>query len=105
MKEEKQIEVIQQNIIPIVSLIIGTLLLLLFATSKKEELVIIGLIYVAIALIINSIYLLFLVYSILKNKICKNEFLLRIGIALLNIPISILYLYIISQIITTNSKF
>lgn len=105
MKENNQIEIIEQNIIPIVSLIGGTFLLLFFASSKKEELVIIGIIYVFIAIIINSIYVLFLVYRLLKNRISRNELLIRIGIAILNIPISILYLYIISHIITVNSKF
>jgi len=105
MEKEKQIELIEQNIIPIVSLIGGTFLLLFFATSKKEELIIIGLIYVFIAISINSIYALFLVYRLFKNRINRNEFLIRIGIAILNIPISILYLYIISHIITVNSKF
>uniref|UniRef100_UPI0040497CB6 hypothetical protein n=1 Tax=Flavobacterium sp. TaxID=239 RepID=UPI0040497CB6 len=105
MKENNQIKIIEQNSIPIISFIGGTFLLLFFATSQKKELVVIGLIYVFIALIINSIYSLFLMYKLFKNSISKNEFLLRIGIALLNIPIAILYLYIISQIITINSKF
>jgi len=105
MKENNQIEIIEQNIIPIVSLIGGTFLLLFFASSKKEELIIIGLIYVFIAISINSIYVLFLMYRLFKNRISRNELLIRIGIAILNIPISILYLYIISHIITVNSKF
>ncbi len=78
----------------------GTFLLILHILFKLEIIINIGLIYVIIAVIINLIMLMILVFQlVLYNN--KKFTLMKIGAILCNIPISILYTYII---LTFNIK-
>lgn len=94
--------IIEQNFIPILSAIIGTILLLLYSTSKLSDVVIIGFIYLLIAIAVNSIYLIYLLYLLYKNKQNKNTIYTRIAITLSNIPISILFVYIVFNVLEIN---
>ncbi|WP_320815517.1 hypothetical protein [Flavobacterium sp.] len=95
MEKDKQIELIEQNIIPIISFAVGASLLLSFATTKYEPLLYVGLLYVSGALLINTVYLLYLIIQLIKNWDNNYEIFIRIGITLINIPISILFTYIV----------
>ncbi|WP_430400997.1 hypothetical protein [Flavobacterium sp.] len=95
MEKDRQIELIEQNIIPIISFAVGASLLLLFASTKYEPLLYIGLIYVSGALLVNTVYLFYLILQLIKNWDNYYEIFIRIGITLSNIPISILFTYIV----------
>ena len=95
MEKDRQIELIEQNIIPIISFAVGASLLLLFASTKYDPLLYIGLLYVSGALLINTVYLFYLILQLIKNWDNNNEIFIRIGITLSNIPISILFTYIV----------
>lgn len=72
------------------SFLIGTLLFLSFQLTKNESLIIIGLCYVLLAILFNSILLLHLLYEFaFKSK--KEETAIKILIVLSNIPIAYLY--------------
>lgn len=95
MKRDKQIELIEQNIIPIISFAVGASLLLLFASTKYEPLLYIGLLYVSGALLVNTVYLFYLIIQLVKNWNNNYEIFIRISITLSNIPIAILFTYIV----------
>ncbi len=84
------------KIIALLSFVIGTILFALQLYFKQSDAFISpGLIFVIIALIINSISLLALTFSLLGSTKRKIEILQTCGIVLLNIPIAILYFYIL----------
>lgn len=89
----------QKNYIPVLSFIIGTILLLLLALTGESELLFIGLLYVFIASFINLIYAVFLIFIFYKKQKNNEEVFSRLGITLINIPITILYIYIVFEII------
>jgi hypothetical protein len=78
------------------SFIIGTLLLvseLIFQT--KDIILFTGLIYVLIAILVNSITFLLLIYQLITNAPERFETFIQIGILLVNIPIAGLYFYLL----------
>lgn len=82
--------------ITIISFIIGTILFALqLYFSKSGALIFPGIIFILIATIINSISLIVLIFSLSGNNNHKLELLKTCGIVLLNIPIAILYFYIL----------
>ena len=95
MERDKQLELIEQNIIPIISFAVGASLLLLFASTKYEPLLYIGFLYVSGALLVNTVYLFYLILQLIKNWNNNYEIFIRIGITLSNIPIAILFTYIV----------
>ncbi len=52
-----------------------------------------GLIFIVVAVIINAISLIALIFTLLGNTDCRLEILKTCGLILLNIPIAILYFY------------
>ena len=76
------------------SLIIGTLLFLSYELFPNHSLIMAGLIYVLIAILLNTIILFHLLYElvVLPNK---EETLIRVLIVISNIPIACFYLSII----------
>ncbi|MEQ3661722.1 MAG: hypothetical protein ABNG98_02685 [Flavobacterium sp.] len=95
MERDKQLELIEQNIIPIISFAVGASLLLLFASTKYEPLLYIGLLYVSGALLVNTVYLFYLILQLVKNWNNNYEIFIRISITLSNVPIAILFTYIV----------
>lgn len=88
--------IITSKSLAIISLIVGTVLFSLqLYLGKETSLISIGFIFVVIAVIINSISLLIMVFYLLGNSKQKIEVFKTIGIILLNIPIAVLYFYII----------
>lgn len=86
-----------------VSFILGTVLLILFLTTKSSILLETGLFYVAIASIVNGITLLILIINAIRNQHYFQENLFTILIFLLNIPITIGYFYIVANTIIHKS--
>ncbi len=80
----------------VISYLIGTLFFLcFFLFPKEDEVVISGLIYIIIAGIVNGISFLVLLYRLSREPTNHKNIVTEIAIVLSNIPISILYLYII----------
>lgn len=95
MEKDKQLELVEQNIIPILSFAVGTSLLLFYAVTKYEPLLFIGLLYVSGAVLVNTAYLFYLLIQLLKNWNNNYEIFIRIGITLSNIPIAFLFAYLV----------
>lgn len=89
----------RENCIPILSFIIGTLILLTYALTEISDLIFLGLVYVIIASLINLIYSVFLIYTYYKNIKTKENSITRIGITLCNIPITLFYIYLVFNVI------
>lgn len=84
------------NELAIGSFAIGTLLLLSQKALPNEDMIFyIGLLYILIAIIINTIMFLYLIFLCFILPDERENLALRIIILLCNIPISILYLYFI----------
>jgi hypothetical protein len=77
------------------SFIVGTLLFVLYITTKGEELFIIGLFYILFAVIVNLIVLLFLSYNLIVDFQNWKQIIIEMGIVLANIPIVILYIFLL----------
>ena len=74
---------------------IGTLLFLLHFVTQDAYLYIIGYFYLILAIIINGIILLFLLYKLIIYKNTRQQIFIKILILLANIPIALFYFYII----------
>jgi hypothetical protein len=78
------------------SFAIGTLLLALFKLfPNKEEIFIVGFFYVLFAILINSLVLFHLFYQFISNENDRETIAIRILILLANIPIALLYFFIV----------
>ncbi|MDO5973545.1 hypothetical protein [Flavivirga jejuensis] len=81
--------------IALISFGIGTILFVLQAINRGlNSVTIIGYYYVGLALIINSLVLLILLFTLFLKK-TKIETVKSMGILLLNIPIAFLYYLIV----------
>lgn len=75
---------------------IGTFLLLLQKCFPyNTDILVAGFIYVIIAVIINGVTLLYLLYHFIINRLERETIAIRILILLANIPIAFLYLTIV----------
>jgi len=89
----------------IISFSVGTLLFLAFLVFEYfklknlvEPLIIIGILYVLLALLFNSIIFLSLLYTIVNDSKYYKTILAYTGLLILNLPISFGYLYLILNI-------
>ena len=81
--------------IAVLSFVIGTILFTLqLYRFNSNNLIQIGIIFIISAVIINTISLLVLLFGLLGNT-DKWEILKTIGIVLANIPIAIIYFYLL----------
>ena len=77
---------------------IGTILLLInLCFPSNTDILITGLFYVVIAIFLNSITLIHLLYHFIINRIERETIAIRILILLANIPIAFIYLNIVFQ--------
>jgi O-antigen/teichoic acid export membrane protein len=76
----------------IVSFVIGTILFLINNAFHFPDLLFIGLLYIGIAFILNTITFFYLIYFIIIEREQKEYFFLKIMILLANIPVVYLYL-------------
>ena len=79
------------------SFIIGTLLLLLHLQFTTSTIIIIGFVFVALAILFNGIVLVNLIYLLITQKNHFEYFTIKILILLANIPVTIVYLKIVFQ--------
>ena len=82
------------KLIAILSIIIGTLIFLMFLIFSDIEIGLFGLFFIIIAGIVNFINLILLTYKFFKDKINRKIILKVIGLLLLYIPIVITYIWI-----------
>lgn len=76
---------------------LGTILLLLYLINKENYVMVFGFIYVAGALVVNIVVLFVLL--ILSNILAeyRRQILEATAVMLLNIPVAIIYIFIIFQ--------
>ncbi|MGC1204638.1 MAG: hypothetical protein WA839_07110 [Flavobacteriaceae bacterium] len=80
--------------IAFLSFIIGTILFVFQLYFQGAfRIIYVGLVFIVVAVIINIISLIALIFTLLGNTDCKLEILKACGLILLNIPIAILYFY------------
>ncbi|QBZ98964.1 hypothetical protein [Flavobacterium sangjuense] len=80
---------------------IGTLLLLIHLSFQDDiDIMIMGFFYILIAILLNSITLIHLLYNFIINRLEREIIAIRMLILLANIPIALLYLNIVLH--TTN---
>ena len=78
------------------SFTIGTLLLALHKLFPTEDhIVVVGLFYVLFATLLNSIALLNLLYQFITNRLERETIAIRILILIANVPIALLYFFIV----------
>lgn len=85
------------NLVTVSSYILGTLIFTLFTISgrRNDSILMLGIAFVGIAVLVNSIVLgvSLLVIAISKQKEIKQEFWRAIALQFANIPIAIAYFY------------
>jgi len=81
------------------SFLIGTLLLILFLTTTKSEIIGIGIIYVITAIVVNLVMLFELIYLFITQKNHQEYYTIKILILLTNIPIAFVYFKIVVELL------
>lgn len=81
------------------SFFIGSGLFLFFCLTRFDPLIMIGLYYLILALLINSVIFLLLVFMVLLQPRDYRELLTTSIIMLLNLPIAYLYFHIVMQLV------
>lgn len=84
------------RIVALISFVIGTIILLLYKITKVDVIFFIGFLYVITALFLNAIVFFKLIYNL---TICRQRILFQLGnilFILLNIPITLSYMYLVS---------
>lgn len=76
---------------------VGTLILILHLLYPSGELIPVGLVYVALALLVNFIVLLNLCYLFVTQKNHREYYTIKILILLFNIPIVFVYIRIVAE--------
>jgi hypothetical protein len=85
---------------------IGTLLFLLYYVfPNKTELIMTGIYYILLAFFTNGLTLLYLLYLLIVLPIQRENIIIKILILLSNIPIAILYLYLIINLFNHENQF
>lgn len=81
------------------SFTIGTILFILHQIFPNESYIfIVGFFYVLLAILLNSLVLLNLLYQFIINEAERETIAIRILILLANIPIALLYFFIVIKI-------
>lgn len=85
---------------------VGTLLFLLYYVfPNKTELIMTGIFYILFALLLNGMMLLYLLYQLIILPKKRENITIKILILLSNIPIAILYFYLIINLINKENQF
>lgn len=84
--------------IALLSFVIGTILFAIQLYFSDVQFIYVGFVFVLVSIIANTISLITLIFTILGDSKNKLELAKTCGIILLNIPIAILYFYIIISI-------
>ncbi len=81
----------------VLSFLFGTIFLMLFLITQSDLLIRIGILYVTIALTLNTIMFIGLLINSIINYQYYRENLITISLFLLNIPITLLYILIVES--------
>ncbi len=81
--------------------IIGTLLLAFFALTENISIAIIGFIFLVIAVVCNLILFCIQIINSFVYRKYQKQILLHTAVMLINIPIAVLYFYIVNQFLLT----
>ena len=84
--------------IAVLSFSIGTTLFAIQLYFRGISFISVGFVFVIVAIIVNTISLIALIFTLLGSSKNKLELAKTCGIILLNIPIAILYFYILISI-------
>jgi hypothetical protein len=79
------------------SLIIGTAIFLIYLFSQNTEVIIFGFVYLCLATVLNLMLFLSLLIMVLTDAKSRIETLKSMGLLLINIPIAILYFFILLE--------
>jgi hypothetical protein len=85
----------------LISFLIGTILLIIFYLTNSTSITIYGMIFIAVAGIINLGVFVKVLINLINEKENRKKYILTSGIMLLNIPIVILYFYIVMFLMST----
>lgn len=83
----------------LISLVVGSILLVLFLLTKEPGLIVIGIYYLLLAIIANLIVLVRMVHFALRYKTYMSFILRHTAILLLNLPIALAYYLIVMGVI------
>lgn len=96
-KQYQSITGYYSTLLAIASFGFGTLLLIIHLLFPKEDFIHIGVIYVCICFILNSLMFLYLLFIYYSQKNHREYFLIKILILLANIPITFVYIRIVAE--------
>lgn len=82
------------KLIVTLSLITGTMIFIIFLLSSQIEIGLFGIYFVIIAVVVNLVILILLIYQFFRVLENRKIILKMIGLVLLNIPIALTYLWI-----------
>jgi hypothetical protein len=85
----------------LISFIIGTILLIVFYLTNSYSLSIFGIFFIAIAGIINLGVLIKVLINLINDKENRKKHILTSAVMISNIPIAILYFYIVMFLMST----
>ena len=84
----------------LISIIIGTLFLIVYVVTGNDDIAFYGFIYLISAFIINAFIALILLFiAIPENQKNRIKIIKTIGVMLLNIPIAYLYIVIVFNLL------
>ena len=90
----------------IVSWALGTFILLLnFCFPNQDKIIITGIVYIVVMGIINGITFLYIISKIITSTQNSRYYIIQAGIMLANIPIAILYAYLVISHYTSLNNF
>jgi len=78
-----------------ISFVFGTILFLLYLIERNDEIIICGFLYVVAAVVINLAILLAMVALSFIHREHQRSILLHTLVLLLNIPVAVVYLFIL----------
>lgn len=80
---------------------IGTLILIVFASTLSGTVAIFGYVFTGLSFFLGFVYLLIIIINIVKGKTDQKTGLKSIGILLINIPVAALYFYLVAVFLNT----
>jgi hypothetical protein len=80
---------------------IGTLLLVLYYFTMSPFIALIGYSYTGFAVLIGIIYLILIGFKVISKKIARGTGIKCAAIVLLNLPIAMIYFYLVMMLMTT----
>ncbi|PIY09245.1 MAG: hypothetical protein COZ18_08325 [Flexibacter sp. CG_4_10_14_3_um_filter_32_15] len=99
MKTEQLIKI--GRTLAMLSFLIGTAIFVMNYLISADSFLLIGYIFIVLAVVINSIFLILIFIKLSKEKQYKTQLIISAGMILLNIPVLLLYSWITSLLLNT----